>query len=107
MGGGWQPSCAIGTFNQYRFEHAAQNEQVLAGLSRRWFSGFLQKIFDVAASKALDSPDLVTSQFATPDHPINRHRRKLQQFCELSDGVELGLGVVSQSRYWHLPSPLY
>jgi hypothetical protein len=57
----------------------------------------LQKILDIPSSKALDSSDLVTRQLATPDHPIDRHRRKLQQFSELSDGVELRLGVVSQA----------
>ena len=71
-------------------------------LTRRWSSGFLQKGFHIAASKALDSPDCVTRQFAPADHPVDGHRCELQQFSELSDGVKFRLGVVSQSRSWHL-----
>jgi hypothetical protein len=58
MGGGRrQRSWAIGILNQNRIQLATQAEQVLAGLSRRWSSGSLQKIFDVAASKPLYSAD--------------------------------------------------
>jgi hypothetical protein len=54
----------------------------------------LQESLDVATSKTLYSPDRMAGQFAPINHPVDRHRRQLQQFCELSDGVELGLGIV-------------
>jgi hypothetical protein len=41
-------------------------------------------------------------QFTPADHPIDGHRRELQQFSELSDGIEFRRVVVSQSRSWHL-----
>jgi hypothetical protein len=41
-------------------------------------------------------------QFTPADHPIDGHRRELEQFSELSDGIEFGRVVVSQSRSWHL-----
>jgi hypothetical protein len=44
----------------------------------------------------------MTRQFAPADHPVDGHRRQLQQFSELSDSIELRLGVVSQSRSWHI-----
>jgi hypothetical protein len=62
----------------------------------------LQKGLDVAAAKTLDSPDRMTRQFAPADHPVDGHRRQLQQFSELSDSIEFRLGVISQSRSWHL-----
>jgi hypothetical protein len=58
-------------------------------------SSFLQKILDITASKALDSPDLVTRQFTATDHSVDRHWRKLQQLSELPNGIKLELGIVS------------
>ena len=65
----------------------------------------MQKILDIAASKALDSPNRVTGQFASSDHAVDRHRRELQQVSELADSIELRLSVVFQSRSMHLFSP--
>ena len=94
-------SWATGAHNQNRFRHRPQNDQVLVELTGDRPSGFLQKGFDVATSEAFDSPDRVTRQFAPADHPVDGHRRQLQQFGELSDSIEFRLGVVSQSRSWH------
>jgi excisionase family DNA binding protein len=100
---GWRHSSwGIRTRDQCRFRRCAQSDQVLVGLRRRGPSGFLQKGFDVTASKALDSPDRMTRQLAPPDHPVDGHRRKLQQVSELSDGIEFRRVVGSQSRSWHL-----
>jgi hypothetical protein len=67
----------------------------------------LQKGLDVTASKALDSPNRMTRQLAPPHHPVDGHRRQLQQFSELSDSVKFRLGVISQLRSWHLfPHPI-
>jgi hypothetical protein len=61
----------------------------------------LQKSLDIVASKALDSPDRVTGQFAPSDQPIDGHWRELQQVSELSNSIELRLSVVFQSRSMH------
>jgi hypothetical protein len=103
MGGGRrQSSWGIGARNQNRFGRYAQNNQVVVGLSRGRPSGFLQKGFDVTASKTLDSPDRMTGQLASSDHPVDGHRRQLQQLSKLPDGIEFRRVVVSQSRSWHL-----
>jgi len=73
----------------------------LSWASRHRSSGSFQKGLDIAAAKALDSPDRMTRQFSPADHPVDGHRRQLQQFSELSDSIEFRLGVVSQSRSWH------
>jgi hypothetical protein len=67
----------------------------------------LQKSFDIATPKALDSPDSVTGQFTSPDHAVDGHRGELKQFSELTDSVEFGLGVVLRSRSLHVPLSLF
>lgn len=88
MGGrGRQPSQHGGT--------RAQIDQVLIGLAGHGSPGSLQEGLDVTASKALDPPDRMTRQVAPPHHPIDGHRRQLQQFRELPDSVKFRLGIIS------------
>ena len=53
-----------------------------------------QKIFDIAAAKTHDSPNLITRQFATLDEPIDRHRIHVEQAGKLPNGEELTRGYV-------------
>ena len=46
----------------------------------------------------------MTRELAPPHHPIYRHRRQLQQVCELTDRIKLGLDVVIISWSLHYPS---
>ena len=80
---------------------------LLAGFGRR-LPRILEERLNVAASKPLDSSDRVTGQLASSYHAVDSHRRQLQQFSQLTDGVKLRLVVVSRSCSLHqyfLPSP--
>ena len=46
----------------------------------------------------------MTGELAPPHHPVYRHRRQLQQVCELTDRIKLGLDVVVISWSLHYPS---
>ena len=64
-------------------------------------SGIFEKRLHIVAAKAFYSPDRVTCQFASSDHPVDGHRRELEQIGELAHGVEFRLGFVFQLRSSH------